>query len=95
MVAITEPATESQKFSRKKLPLTSRPSKKIKVLLDSGSDGDLHFLQKGTVKPFPYLIRLGPKSWHTSNRRFQMNGRANLRVKIFDYTTTREFFYTT
>ena len=92
MVAIMEPATESQKFSRKKLPLTSRPSNKIKVLLDSGSNGDLYFLQKGTDKPFPYSIRQVPKSWHTSNGRFQTNGRANLRVKFFDYSTRREYF---
>ncbi len=38
LVAIMEPVTESQKFSRKKLPLMSRPSNKIKVLLDSGSN---------------------------------------------------------
>ena len=55
VIAIMEPATESQEFSRKKLSLVSRPSNKVKVLLDSGSDGDLYFLQKGTDKHFPYL----------------------------------------
>ena len=33
-----------------------------------------------------------PKSWHTSNGRFQTNGRANLRVKFFDYSTSTEYF---
>ncbi len=32
------------------------------------------------------------KSWYTSNRRFQTNGRANLRAKLFDYSTSREYF---
>ncbi len=54
LVAIMEPATESQKFNRKKLHMMSCPSNKIKVLLDSGSDGDIYFLQRGTDKPFPY-----------------------------------------
>ena len=57
LIAIMEPATESQ-FSRAyKQPLRSRPSNKIKVLLESGSDGDLYVLQKGKYKPFPYLTR--------------------------------------
>ena len=52
LIAIMEPATEGQKFSRKKLPLVSHPSNKIKVLLDSGSDGDLYFLQKEQTNTF-------------------------------------------
>ena len=92
LIAIMEPVTESHEFSRKKLPLISCPSNKIKVLLDSGSDGDLYFLQKGTDKHFPYLKRQVPKSWHTSNGSFQTNGRAKLRVKFFEYSTSREYF---
>ncbi len=80
VISIMEPATESQEASRRKLPLVSHPSNKVKVLLDSGSDGDLYFLQKGTDKHFPYLKRQVPKSWHTSNGNFQTNGRAKLRV---------------
>ncbi len=87
-----EPATESQIFSRKKLPLVSHPSNKIKVHLDSGSDGDLYFLQKGTDKHFTYLKRQVPKSWHTSNGSFQTNGRVKLRVKFVEYSTSREYF---
>ncbi len=44
VIAIMEPATESHNFSRKKSPLVSHPSNKVKVLLDSESDGDLYFL---------------------------------------------------
>ena len=32
-----------------------------------------------------------PKSWHTSNGSFQTNGRAKLRVKFFEYSTSREY----
>ncbi len=73
LVAIMEPATESQSSRAYKQPLRSRPSNKIKVLLDSGSDGDLIFLPKGKDKPFPYLTRQVPKSWHTSNGSFRTN----------------------
>ena len=74
LIAIMEPLTESQSSRAYKQPLRSRPSNKIKVLLDSGSNGDLYFLQKGKDKPFPFLTRQGPKSWCTSNGSFQTNG---------------------
>jgi hypothetical protein len=47
LIAIMEPATESQSSRANKQPLRSSPSNKIKVLLDSGSNGDLYFLPKG------------------------------------------------
>ena len=68
LIAIMKPATDSQSPRAYKQPLRSH---KIKLLLDSGSDGDLYFLQKGKDKPFPYLTRQTPKSWHTSNGSFQ------------------------
>jgi len=37
--------------------------KTIRVLLDSGSDGDLLFHKKGTAKQFSYLTRQVPKTW--------------------------------
>ena len=91
LIAIMEPATESQSSRAYKQPLRSRPSNKIKVLLDSGSNGDLYFLQKGKDKPFPYLTRKVPKSWHTSNGSFQTNGRGKLRLKFVEYYASREY----
>ena len=70
-IAIMEPATESQSSRVSKQPLKSHPSNKIKVLLDSGSNVDLYFLPKGKDRPFPYLTRQVPKSWHLSNGSFQ------------------------
>jgi hypothetical protein len=85
-----EPATESQSSRAYKQPLRSRPSNKIRVLLDSGSDGDLYFLPKGKDKPFPYLTRQVPKSWN-SNGSFQTNGRGKIRLKFFEYSASREY----
>jgi hypothetical protein len=53
VIAIMEPATESQSSRAHKQPLRSRPSNKIRVLLDSGSDGDLYSYQKEKTSPFP------------------------------------------
>ena len=91
VIAIMEPATESQSFRAYKQPLRSRPSNKIRVLLDSGSDGDLYFLPKGKDKSFPYLTRQAPKSWCTSNGSFQTHGRGKFRLKFFEYSTSREY----
>ena len=49
LTAIMELATESQDFRANKQPLKGCFSNKIKVLLDSGSDGDFFFLPKGRV----------------------------------------------
>ena len=91
VIAIMEPATESQSSRAHKQPLRSHPSNKIRVLLDSRSDGDLYFLPKGKDKPFPYLTRQVPKSWRTSNGSFQTNGRDKIRLKFFEYSASREY----
>ncbi len=51
-IVIMEPVTESQSFRRIKQPLKSCPGNKRKVLLDSGMDGGLYFLQNDKTKPF-------------------------------------------
>ena len=65
--------------------------KLIRVLLDSGSDGDLLFHEKGKTKHFPYLTRQVPCSWHTSNGVFQTKGRGKLTIKFFEYSNSKEF----
>jgi hypothetical protein len=90
LVAIMEPVAESQSSRAYKQPLRSRPSNKIKVLLNSGSNGYLYFLPKGKDKPFPYLTRQAPKSWRTSSGSFQTNGRGKLRLKFFEYSASKE-----
>ena len=63
----------------------------IKVLLDSGSDGDLLLHEKGTAKYFPYSARQVPQSWHTSNGVFQTNGRGKANIKFFEYSNSKQF----
>ena len=70
LIAITVQATESEAFTANKQSLKGCHSNKQKIRLDSGSDGDLFFLPKGKDKPFPYLTRQVPKSWHMTNESF-------------------------
>jgi len=93
LVAIMEPATEQLSLKAPKIPLRNCPNtnNRIRVLLDTGSNGDLFFYEKGKPKPFPYLTRQVPKSWHTSNGTFQTKGRGNLRIKFLDYSTSKEY----
>jgi hypothetical protein len=51
LIAIMEPANESQSSRAYKQPLRSCPNNKIKVLLDSVSDEELYFLPKGEEIP--------------------------------------------
>ena len=53
-------------------------------MLDSGSDGDLMFHEKGTAKNYPYLIRQIPKSWNTSNVIFHTKGKGSFKVIFFE-----------
>jgi hypothetical protein len=45
--------------------------KSIRVLLDTGSSGDLLFLEKGSNKYIPIVSRAVPESWSTSNCTFK------------------------
>ncbi len=56
----------------------------IKVLLDSGFDGDLWFHEKGTPIPFPYLTRQVSLLWHTSNGSFLTKGRSKVTLKFLN-----------
>jgi hypothetical protein len=44
----------------------------VRVLLDSGSNGNLIFVNKDKPMLLPYSKRLVPQSWNTSNGIFQM-----------------------
>jgi hypothetical protein len=63
----------------------------IRVLLDSGSDGDLWFQEKGTKPRFPYLTRQVPKSWHTSNQSFLTKGRGEVNLTSFEYSNSKRY----
>ena len=84
IVAVMQAGTDYDKAGRhpsnKKVPR----KKIIKILLDSGSSGDLLFHQKGTDKHYPYLTRQVPKLWHMSNGGFQTKGKASVQVTFFE-----------
>jgi hypothetical protein len=65
--------------------------KLIRVLLDSGLDGDLLFHQKGKPKHFPYLTRQVPCSLHTSNGVVHTKGMGKLLIRFFKYSNSKEF----
>ena len=96
VVAVIDTATEdptngiehSKRCRRtKKLLFT----KKIRVLLDSGSDGDIWFHRKGATKRFPYTERQVVKSYHTSNGVFQTKGQAKFDMKFFEYSESKHY----
>ena len=55
LVAIMEPVTENLSSKCPQIPLRSWPNNNILVLMDTSSNGDLFFHEKGKPKPFPYL----------------------------------------
>ena len=84
------------KYSKPKTSTKTKSPKGriIRILLDSGSNGDLLFHKKGTEKAFPYLIRQDPKVWSTSNGDFQTKGKGSLAIKFFDYSNSNEVLLT-
>ncbi len=87
--------TKNQAKQRVEHSARCRPSNKIiQVLLDSGSDGDLMFHEKGTPTHFPYLTRQVPNSWCTSNESFLTKGRSTISLKFFEYSNSKEFLVT-
>lgn len=66
-------------------------TKKIRVLLDSGSDGDIWFHKKGATKRFPYTERQMAKSYHTSAGVFQTKGQAKFELKFFEYSESKHY----
>jgi hypothetical protein len=65
--------------------------KLVQVLLDSGSDGDLIFIDKN--KPMLLLSskRLVPQSWNTSNGRFQTKRKAEIELNFFEYSNSKRY----
>ncbi len=58
------------------------------VLLDSGSDGDLIFVDKDTPMLLLSSKRLVPQLWNTLNGRFQTNQKAEIELNFFEYSNS-------
>jgi hypothetical protein len=65
--------------------------KLVHVLLDSGSDGNLVFVNKDKPMLLPSLKRLVPRSWNTSNGMFQTKRKAEIELNFFKYFKSRRY----
>jgi hypothetical protein len=66
--------------------------KLVRVLLDSGSDSNLVFVDNGKPMLLPSLKRLVPQSWNTSNGMFQTKRKAEIELNFFEYTNSKRYF---
>jgi len=63
-------------------------TKTIRVLLDTGSSGDLLFIQKGKID-IPIVKRAVPQSWNTSNGTFQTKKVGDIELSFLDYSASK------
>jgi hypothetical protein len=63
----------------------------VRILLDSGSDGDLIFVDKDKSMLLPSLKRLVPQSWNTLNGRFQTTQKAEIELNFFEYFDSKRY----
>ncbi len=64
----------------------------VRVLLDSGSDGDLVFVTRDKSMLLPYSKRLVPQSWNTSNGIFQTKRKARIELIFFECSDSKKFY---
>ena len=64
----------------------------VRVLLDSGSDGDLVFVSKDKPMLLPYLKKPVPQSWDTSNGIFQNKCKARVELNFFNYSDSKRYY---
>jgi hypothetical protein len=73
--------------------VTSTTSEKlVRVMLDSGSDGNLFFVNKDKPMLLPSSKRLVPQSQNTSNGIFQTKRKAGIELIFLEYTDSKRFF---
>ncbi len=63
----------------------------VRVLLESGSDGDLIFVNKNKPMLLPHSKRLVPQSWNTSNGIFQTQRKARVELNFFEYSDSKRY----
>jgi hypothetical protein len=65
--------------------------KLVRVLLDSGSDGNLVFVDKDKPMLLPSSKKLVPQSWNTSNGRFQTKRKAEIELNFIEYSNRKRY----
>jgi hypothetical protein len=63
--------------------------KLVWVLLDSGSDGNLVFIDKDKPMLLPSSKRLAPQLWNTLNGMFQTKRKTE--IKLFEYSDSKRY----
>ncbi len=63
----------------------------VRVLSDSGSNGDLIFMNKDEPMLLLYSKRLIPQSWNTLNGIFQMWHKARVELNFFEYSDSKRY----
>jgi hypothetical protein len=61
----------------------------VRVLLVSGSDGNLDFVDKNKPMLLPSLKRLVPQSWNSLNGMFQTKCKAEIELNFFEYSDSK------
>jgi hypothetical protein len=65
--------------------------KLVQVLLDSGSDGNLVFINKNKPMLLPSSKKLVPQSWNSSNGMFQTKRKAEIELNYFEYSDSKRY----
>jgi hypothetical protein len=63
-------------------------TKTIRVLLDTGSSGDLLFVERGRLD-IPIAKRAVPQSWNTSNGTLQTKKVGDIELSFLDYSSSK------
>ncbi len=65
-------------------------NKTLRVLLDSGSTGDLLFMKKGSSKCIFVVKRVVPQSWGTSNGTLVTDKVGNIEISFVEYSASKK-----
>jgi hypothetical protein len=93
---ILELKSKKQHSDRAKKPDPSVSSglkaknKTIRVLLDSGSSGDLLFMKKGSSKCISVAKQVVPQSWGTSNGTFVTDKVGDIEISFVEYLASKK-----
>jgi hypothetical protein len=63
----------------------------VQALLDSGSDGNLVFINKDKPMLLPSSKRLVPQLWNTLNGMFQTKRKAEIELNFFEYSNSKRY----